>query len=208
MASSIKELTIRELKPDELEDAARLLGRGMRDNPANVRTFGIRDADRRCRALARFFVPVLLGLYQRGLVSGGFRDGLLVGVCGMARPGLCQPTSLEKLTVVRSVAFGNPLGTPMRVLKWASEWARRDLAEPHWHLGPIAVDPHLQGHGIGGAMMADFCARIDDWGALSYLETDKPENVWFYQRFGFSMIAEATILGVPNWFMSRPSRNG
>jgi len=77
MASSIKELTIRELKPDELEDAARLLGRGMRDNPANVRTFGIRDADRRCRALARFFVPVLHGLYQRGLVSGGFRDGLL-----------------------------------------------------------------------------------------------------------------------------------
>jgi len=199
----MKESNIRELNADELQDAARLLGRGMRDNPANVNTFRIRDADRRCRALTRFFVPVLHGLYQRGLILGAFRDGSLVGVCGMARPGLCQPTSLEKLSVIPSVVFGNPLGTPMRLLKWAGEWARRDLAEPHWHLGPVAVDSHFQGHGIGGAMMADSCARMDDCGALSYLETDKFDNVRFYRKFGFTVTAEAKILTVPNWFMSR-----
>jgi len=164
--------------------------------------------NRRCRALTRFFVPVLHGLYQRGLILGAFRDGSLVGVCGVARPGLCQPTSLEKLSVIPSVVFGNPLGTPMRLLKWAGEWARRDLAEPHWHLGPVAVDSHFQGHGIGGAMMADSCARMDGCGELSYLETDRFENVRFYERFGFTVTAESEILGLPNWFMSRPSRNG
>jgi len=204
MASSIKELKIRELKADELEAAAHLLGRGMRDNPANVCTFGIRNTDRRCRALTRFFRPVLRGLYQRGLILGAFRDSSLLGVCGIARPGLCQPTLVEKLSVIPSVVFGNPLGTSMRVLKWASEWARRDPSEPHWHLGPVAVDPHLQGQGIGGAMLAGFCAHMDDCGALSYLETDKFDNVRFYLRFGFRVIAEAEILGVPNWFMSRP----
>jgi len=96
----------------------------------------------------------------------------------------------------------------MRVLKWADEWARRDLAEPHWHLGPVAVDPHLQGKGIGGALLAKFCVRMDDSGALSYLETDKSENVRFYERFGFTVIAESKILGVPNWFMSRRCRLG
>ena len=201
---AMNELEMRQLKAGELEDAAHLLARGMRDNPANVRTFGIRSADRRCQALTRFFVPVLHGLYQRGLIFGAFRHSSLVGVCGMARPGLCQPTSLEKLTVIPSVVFGNPLGTSMRVLKWASEWARRDPSEPHWHLGPVAVDSHLQGQGIGRAMLAGFCAHMDDCGALSYLETDKFDNVRLYLRFGFRVIAEAEILGVPNWFMSRP----
>ena len=204
----MKELNIRELNADELQDAARLLGRGMRDNPANVRTFGIRDADRRCRALTRFFVPVLHSLYQRGLILGAFRDGSLVGVCGIARPGLCQPTSLEKLTVIPSVVFGNPLAAPMRVLKWAGEWARRDPSEPHWHLGPVAVDSNVQGQGIGRAMLTEFCARVDGCGGLSYLETDKFDNVRFYRKFGFTVTAEAEILAVPNWFMSRRCRLG
>jgi GNAT superfamily N-acetyltransferase len=129
-------------------------------------------------------VPVLNGLYQRGLILGAFRNGTLVGVCGMARPGLCQPTLPEKLSVVPAVVFGNPVGTPLRVLRWVGEWSRRDPTDAHWHLGPVAVDSHLQGQGIGSAMLASFCARMDDRGMLSYLETDKSENVRFYQKFG------------------------
>src|SRR6516164_7561573 len=86
-------LTLLQLQRPELGEAARLLARGMRDNPANIRAFGIPDAERRSQALARFFGPVLRGLYQRGLIWGAFRDGTLVGVCGMAPPGLCQPST-------------------------------------------------------------------------------------------------------------------
>ena len=39
---------------------------------------------------------------------------------------------------------------------------------------------------------------------LSYLETDKYKNVSFYREFGFNIIAEVEVLGVPTWFMSRP----
>ena len=199
-------LRLLQLQRSELEEAARLLGRGMCDNPANIRAFGIPDAERRSQALVRFFGPVLRGLYERGLIWGAFRDGTLVGVCGMAPPGLCQPSALEKLRVVPSVAFGNPVGTSLRVLRWVGEWARRDPSEPHWHLGPVAVDSHLHGQGIGGAMLAQFCGRMDNCAAPSYLETDKIENVRFYQKFGFTVVAEATVLGVRNWFMSRPPR--
>lgn len=41
---------------------------------------------------------------------------------------------------------------------------------------------------------------------LSYLETDKFENVGFYQKFGFADLAEARGLGVPYRFMSRIAR--
>jgi ribosomal protein S18 acetylase RimI-like enzyme len=145
----------------------------------------------------------LYGLYRRGLIVGAFRGAVLVGVCGMARPGFCQPTMREKLSVIPSVVFGNPVGTPLRILKWLGAWARRDPIEPHWHLGPVAVDSNLQGQGIGGALLADFCARMEDSRALSYLETDKAENVRFYEKFGFRVVAEAEVLGVRNWFMSR-----
>src|SRR5215813_11521602 len=90
---------IRELRRDELASAARLVGRGMRDNPANVRIFGIPETERRVRALERFFVPVLSGVYGRGLILGAFHEDSLQGVCAMARPGFCQPAPLEKLKV-------------------------------------------------------------------------------------------------------------
>ena len=44
---------------------------------------------------------------------------------------------------------------------------------------------------------------MDDLSMLSYLETDKYENVRFYRKLGFDVVAEAEVLGVPNWFMSR-----
>lgn len=183
----------------------------MRDNPVNVRAFGRQDADERSRSHVRFFGPVLRGLFKRGVIMGAFRDNAVVGVCGMAQPGSCQPTSLEKIEVLRSLIVGNPVGTVFRVVRWAGEWARRDPTRAHWHLGPVAVAPYLQGKGIGGAMLSAFCERMEQEHTLSYLETDKLENIAFYERFGFRVIEECTVLGVPNWFMTRapaPHRGG
>lgn len=198
---------VRELKRGELGAAAKLVGRGMRDNPSDVQIFGIQERERRSRALERFFAPVLLGVYERGMVLGAFRQNLLLGVCGMARPGFCQPTMLETVRVFRSVALCNPVGTVPRAVAQFRDWARRDPRHPHWHLGPVAVDPDMQQKGIGTAMLTAFCAMVDSCSSFAYLETDKSENLTFYQRFAFEVVAEATVLGVPNWFMSRPGRS-
>lgn len=197
-------LTMRDLQVSDLDEAVRVVSYSMRDNPVNVHAFGIEDAGQRALSLVRFFKPVLRGLHKRGMIKGAFRDNALVGVCGMAQPGWCQPTLLEKTEVLPSLVCGNPMGTAIRVLRWTAEWARRDLTRLHWHLGPVAVDPDLQGQGIGGAMLSAFCERTDQEHTLAYLETDKLENVGFYQKFGFRVIEEAVVLGIPNWFMYRP----
>ena len=116
----------------------------------------------------------------------------------MARPGRCQPTALEKLKLVPTLVIGKPPNTVLRVVKWASTWARHNLVESHWHLGPVAVDPGCQGQGIGTAMLCVFCSKMDDLRIVSYLETDKAENVRFYERFDFRVVSEANVLGVPN----------
>jgi GNAT superfamily N-acetyltransferase len=91
----------------------------------------------------------------------------------------------------------------LRILEWVGDWSRHDAKISHWHLGPVAVDRAIQGMGIGSALLGEFCRRIDGYRLAGYLETDKPENVIFYKRFGFDVIDEHPVLGIMNWFMVR-----
>ena len=86
----------------------------------------------------------------------------------------------------------------MRVGQWLDAWGKHDPDEPHVHLGPLGVDAHLQGQGVGSLILAEHCRRLDAAGILGYLETDKPDNVRLYERFGYVVTAEAPVIGVPN----------
>jgi ribosomal protein S18 acetylase RimI-like enzyme len=175
----------------------------MRDNPLHVRAFGP-IPDRRERALSRMFEALLRLYLSKGAILGAVSAGKLVGVCGMVQPNRCQPTAGEKLRLLPAVVGASGLAAGARVFRWAAAWARHDPRQPHWHLGPVGVERHLQGQGIGSALLRAFCDRIDSRGSSAYLETDKLENVRFYQRFGFRITTEDLVLGVPNWFMTRP----
>ena len=156
------------------DEAVRVVSYSMRDNPVNVRAFCREGTEQPPRSLIRFFRPVLRGLYKRGVITGAFRDNALVGVCGMARPGSCQPTLLEKLEVLPSLVFGNPRGTTVRVLRWTGEWARRDPIRPHWHLGPVAVDSHLK-----AKESVELCCRpsVSEWTKSTRSRTWRPINL-------------------------------
>ena len=95
-----------------------------------------------------------------------------------------------------------------RIARWLWAWARHDPEHDHWHLGPAAVERSHQGRGIGSRLMEAVCERLDRSGGIGYLETDKPENVRLYRRGGFEVVAEVQVLGVANWFMQRPPRQG
>lgn len=57
--------------------------------------------------------------------------------------------------------------------------------EPHWYLPLMGVDPLHFGKGIGAALMTHGLGICDRDGSLAYLESNKPGNVPFYERFGF-----------------------
>ena len=78
-----------------------------------------------------------------------------------------------------------------------------DLADEHWHVGPVGVEPGFQDRGIGGAIMRDICTTLDGEQRIGWLETDKERNVRFYTGLGFEVVETTTILGVPTWFMRR-----
>jgi ribosomal protein S18 acetylase RimI-like enzyme len=196
-------IEVRDLRHEEVPAAVGVLARGMRDNPLHVAAYGD-DPQRRLRC----HTALMRGLFR---VVGtqqpicAVRDGTLVGVTGVAPVGTCQPTPLQRLRLFPNLIALGPR-TAARVGQWLSAWAERDPDQPHVHLGPLAVDVHLQGQGIGSLVMDEHIRRLDAAGEVGYLETDKRENVRFYERFAFAVVDEAPVLGVPNWFMLRQPR--
>ena len=95
----------------------------------------------------------------------------------------------------------------LRISSWLATWSKNDPKEPHCHLGPIGIHPAAQGRGIGQRLMALCCEDLDRTMISGYLETDRSENVAFYQRFGFEVTVEIPVLGVPNFLMRRPAHS-
>jgi ribosomal protein S18 acetylase RimI-like enzyme len=196
--AGLEGIEIRPLGGEELESAALLAARSMRDNPLQVVAIG-QDPERRVRILHRGFSR-LLRLDGRPIV-GAWDGDRLVGVAATADPGHCQPSAGERLRLAPTFLMAGRAAP--RLGRWMSAWVKFDPARPHSHLGPVAVDPDLQGRGIGSMLLADYCQRLDQTRMLSYLETDKPENVRLYERFGYDVTVDATVIGVSCWFMAR-----
>ncbi|MCB0958657.1 MAG: GNAT family N-acetyltransferase [Acidimicrobiales bacterium] len=75
---------------------------------------------------------------------------------------------------------------------------------PHWYLGLLGTDPAHQGGGIGSALISGVLARCDEQGLGAYLESSKEENVPFYARHGFEVVAELRLGDGPTmWRMWR-----
>ena len=192
-------LRVGDLTQSSYSDAVGVLARGMRDNPLHVAAFGS-DPDRRERAHA----AMMRALFRHGRNNepiGVWRGETLVACTGVLVRGGCRP-SLSQLRMLPAIVGLGPR-TVARVAAWVRVWSARDPDEPHAHLGPLAVDRHLQGQGIGGTLLAEHCRRLDERGELGYLETDRPENVRFYEKQGYRVVGEAPALGVPCWFMRR-----
>jgi GNAT superfamily N-acetyltransferase len=192
-------LEIREAHAAELAAAAQLLARGMRDDPMHLAVFGV-DADRRLGRLRQFFAALLPRMRRPPLLA--WDTGLLVGVLGQFPPGTCRTPLRQQLRIALSLLSVN-LTELWRLWRWLGASEAHDLAESHWHVGPVAVDVGRQGRGTGSQLLRTFCARMDREGEVAFLETDTAAGVRFYARCGFKVTNTGEILGTPNWWMRR-----
>jgi ribosomal protein S18 acetylase RimI-like enzyme len=132
----------------------------------------------------------------------------IVGVIHWVGSPDCQFSGAEKLSMTPAMVKAIGLRSTAKVVSWLSAWSKRDPAESHLHLGPVGVDPEMQGRHIGHELLNAYCRELDRAGLLGYLETDRPENIDFYKRFGFEVTGTVTVLKVANYFMRRKAGVG
>lgn len=92
--------------------------------------------------------------------------------------------------VVPPERLDDMLGTFGEMDKWHPD-------EPHWYLPMIGVEPHVQGTGLGGALMRHALDRCDEEGLLAYLESSNPRNITLYERHGFEAMGKIQVGNAP-----------
>lgn len=180
-----------------LNEASGMMARAFMTNPLHVAAFGPNQFAKNV-AFFRTGLSVM-----KGPKLAALEGPQILGMIHWVDSHICQFSGLEKLRMTPAMINGFGLRAALRVSTWLSAWAKHDPQEPHIHLGPIGIEPSAQGQGIGQQLMKRYCEVLDQSGKAGYLETDRSENVQFYQRFGFEVTDEIQILGVTNYFMWR-----
>ena len=95
----------------------------------------------------------------------------------------------------------------MEILSKAVEEAKRSLnLDPHIHLLIMGVSQEFQGNGFGGKLLRALIEKAQTENKSIYLETQKEDNVTFYEKYGFSVKKKIMLpepLKVPMWLMLR-----
>jgi GNAT superfamily N-acetyltransferase len=195
------DIRIEPYEPGMKEAAARVLGRAFTTNPIHIAAIGP-DCFAENEALFGVAFDIMRGPMRVAL------DGdRVVGFVHWVDSSGCQPSGMDKLRLLPMTIRHLGVRRAMRVFTWMAAWADCDPRDPHVHLGPIGVDPDMQGRGAGRLLMEAYCSEVDRAGGTGYLETDRPGNVQFYRQFGFEVTLEREVIGVPNFFMIRPPRS-
>jgi ribosomal protein S18 acetylase RimI-like enzyme len=192
-------VTVRDLQPAEHAAAGAVAGRALADSPTFRWVAGDEPVARVEQSLD-VFVGYVETMPPPQL--GAFVGRHVVGVCAAAAPGTCVGATAPPEWQQPPAEIGPP-GHESRAQSIWALFFEHDVDERHWHLGPVSVEPGLQGAGVGSAMLRVFGERMDAAGELAWLETDKPDNVVFYRRHGFDVVAEVDRYGFTTWFMRR-----
>jgi ribosomal protein S18 acetylase RimI-like enzyme len=186
------------------------LGRAFFDDP--VMCWMLPDADLRRRKLHRLFAALTRyhHLSRGGVEVAPDGDGI-AGAALWDPPRQWEHTRGEELRAMPTLLLA--FGTSLRRGLEADELMKKNHPEePHWYLAVIGSDPAVRGKGFGQALMRSRLDRCDAEHAPAYLESSNPDNVPYYQRFGFEVTGEIKLPGrdgvagpslVPMW---RPPR--
>ena len=181
-----------------LDSTVSVLADAFVTNPLHVSAFGAQRIDQN-----RLFFRIGLQHMFIGHAFVALVDGAVGGYMHFNASPYCLPPP-EQIPAAAATLL-KPLGEAIpRVVKWFSTWCRLDPKEPHAHLGPIGVSPEAQGKGVGTALMNRYIEYLKQEATAGYLETDRPENVEFYKKFGFVVQHEEQLIGTPTWSLWRP----
>ncbi|OBK53340.1 GNAT family N-acetyltransferase [Mycobacterium sp. 1081908.1] len=196
----------RPARKADIRELSRTLARAFYDDP--VTTWMLPDDNARPAQLVRLFATMTR---RHHLARGGVEvadDGPGVGGAALwDPPNRWQHSRSEELAMLPN--FIRVFGLRSARARTVQELMKQEHPEePHWYLAVIGSDPTVRGQGYGQALMRSRLDRCDAEYCPAYLESSKPENVPYYERFGFGVTREIKFPdgGPTLWAMWRDPR--
>lgn len=198
------------LRRAQVPAAARVLATALADDPGYRHL--LPDGARRVEELAAIYRLTLADTVRHGQAFATVIGDIVTAVLAIYPPGHYPMTAARWARAGLRVAAvaARAREHSAAVVRFARLTASEVPAEA-WYFQALGVRPDLQHAGRGGALLRHAVALADATGEPSYLETNNPENVAYYERLGYVRCHEPVPLapGGP-WIvaMLRPARGG
>ncbi|HYC54169.1 MAG TPA: GNAT family N-acetyltransferase [Candidatus Binatia bacterium] len=178
---------MRAAMPEDAERLAEVLVRAFSTDPFHTWLFP--DPSTRRRRQRKLFERVLSLYLRNGKV---FTTADVAGAALWDPPRETSPSFGELLEFAVRVlpVFGARAG---RIARGMKPMVGMHPTSPHWYLSILGTDPRQQKSGVGRSLLLPILRRCDREGLLAYLEASRIENVPYYERFGFEVVAPLTM---------------
>lgn len=194
-------MTVRTLTPEDLDAAAGLLARAFEGDPGFRRIVpGESDWQRIALPWFRAAIDDARASGQ-ALVDAQLRSiSLWEGPRDRRQPAPANLLQLFKLGLI----LRRHLARALSIQRHTERYRPR---RRHWYLTYIASDPAVRRHGLAGKVMTPVLDHASDMRLPVYLECSSRDNVGFYLRHGFNLVAEVPLQdGGTVWPMLREPR--
>ena len=191
---------------ENIERITEILSTSMMNDPLNVSIFP--DKMKRKEFLRTMFSAEASYCLEHGIVyaTSERMEGIALWT---------KETSKEKNfgMLIRygalAVLFKLPVSSIVKLIRYerfAKSIRKRFALKKHWYLHIIAVDAAFRGKGFASKLIKPVMKRLDNDGLSCYLETQNESNVPIYEHYGFRVVFEGDIPGIPgvrHWAMLR-----
>jgi GNAT superfamily N-acetyltransferase len=197
-----------QLRGEQLEAAVQVSVRAFDDDPFFEYLFP--GTAQRHRAVAMLHRTVLRHVAAVGVTRTAFVDGQVAGLALWVPPGKWPYSPLLQLRqlVGGIAAFAPNLSSLSRGRPIMHAVVEAHPKRAQWYLQLLMVDPPFQRLGIGSMLQTPTLAVCDREGVFAWVETQKEENLAYYRRFGFEVVAEhRPVADAPAmWSLGREAR--
>jgi GNAT superfamily N-acetyltransferase len=171
---------------DQIEAVAGAIARGFDDNELWV--WLIPDDSKRLGLLTKRYAAMIEHVCIPR--SGAWATDDLQGAALWTPPDRLKWTFSEQLHEAVALLPGLGLAGAQRARRLTRLFAANHPRERHFYLDTLSIDPDHQRRGYGSALLAPLLERADAGRTPVHLETQRRDNIPFYQRFGFEETGE------------------
>lgn len=181
------------LRREHVRAAASVLATSLADDPGY--RYLLPDGSRRVGELAALYHLTLSDTVRHGLGFVTTIGPVVTGAIALYPPGAYPMTPARWVRSSPRVAWTAALARDHigGLVRFGRQIAP-GVPPDDWYFQAAGVRPDLQGAGRGTALLLAAIAVADEAGRPSHLETNRPENVDYYRRFGYELCGDLVPL--------------